>query len=427
MPDTIELRTRDIKNAPKVPGLGTPQHGFYIHTMGDNGIQHIVAAYPSGNDMLRGSLKTEYVQYYPGMQGPAASDFLTDPSQYKSVTLYKGDTLTARNYMNKIWEYGQQINMKTPDYKLPVCDVLNFGQYHDKCSQSNSNAFIKKSADYAGLKYKQPFDSNGMPVWMPGLHSDIRDTLLDHLKDYGGRFADMTLDSALAAYNQYTAYRKGVVDKAVGAMNAAVTMYVVAQNADAVITKSMDFFNWQKEQLNELDKVDENRRQELEKAAKSDCEAKGKQAEATYPCSPSNGKLVSETVTVTPIFGGCPPQYAGNGHWVTPICMPGTHTHIHRHYVCEITVACDDVRGDYQGRFDKEKAERRKGYEEQKAQKQRELDNLLNELSKGLDKNNYPPELQSKMDEVQVGLAGELNAYKSVVCDSYHISHDPFV
>lgn len=107
--------------------------------------------------------------------------------------------------------------------------------------------------------------------------------------------------------------------------------------------------------------------------------------------------------------------------------MPGTHTHIHKHYVCEITVACDDVRGDYQGRFDKEKAERRKGYEEQKAQKQKELDNLLNELSKGLDKNNYPPELQSKMDEVQVGLAGELNAYKSVVCDSYHISHDPFV
>jgi len=252
MPATIELRTRDIQVPLNVPFLGHPQHGYIIHTT-SNGIKHIIRGGPSNDDMLRGNLVVDYTKYNNDIQGLAKSDYITDPSKYRTVTLYSGDDITASNYVGKIWEYGQKINAKSHDYKLPLCDALGFGEYN-KCSQGNSNSFVKKSIEFSGLTYRQPAGIDGNSVWMPGINSDIRDTLLDHIQGHGGKYADITAQQAREIYERYITKRAELVKNFANTANDAIISYKMNASKDKALIERLttEYKEWQNLEITKM-------------------------------------------------------------------------------------------------------------------------------------------------------------------------------
>ncbi len=421
MPATIELRTRDIKNAPYVPFLGTPQHGYFIHTMENGQTVHIVRAGPTNDDMLRGDLHVDYVQYYPGMQGVARNDWVTDPTQYRTTILYKGDDVTARDYMNKIWEVGLKINQHSPDYKLPVCDIVNFGMYN-KCSQGNSNTFIQKALEHAKLPMKMPQYPDGTVVWMPGLKSEIRDTLVDHMAEYGGKYADLTLAQAQALYAKYVEARTGVQAKFMGAYKAAETMYLFTKKSDELLKIYADFAKWQKDKLEAIDKGSEDQRQVLENQANAECRAKGVAVEKDpSACGPGTPGAVETHVDVVTHYT---PKFCG----ISAIrCEPNSHTIRTHHWHCTINVPCDDIRAKYQAMLDASKNEKEQGYQAEKAEKEKEINKMVEAIMGTIDKTQASNDMYDTYNDLRTEMLGELNVIKVSLCDDYGISHESFV
>jgi len=421
MPATIELRTRDIKGAPYVPLLGTPQHGYFIHTMADRQNIHIVRAGPTNDDMMRGDLHVDYVAYNSGIQGAARNDWINDPTQYRTVTLYNGDDVTARNYMNKIWEVGLKINQQSPDYKLPVCDIINFGIYN-KCSQGNSNTFIQKALEHAKLPMKMPQHPDGTVAWLPGLKSEIRDTLVDHIAEYGGKFSDLTLAQAQALYAKYVEARTGAAQKFMGAYKVAETMYAFTKKSDELLKIYADFAKWQKEKLEAIDKGSEDQRQALEAQANAECKAKGVAVEQdSSSCGPGTPGAVETHVDVvthyTPNF--CGPRVI--------FCPPNSHTIRTHHWHCNIKVPCGDIQAKYQAILDASKAEKTQGYQAEKAEKEKQINKMVEAIMGTIDKTQATNDMYDTYNDLRTEMLGELNVVKGSLCDAYGISHESFV
>ena len=383
MPATIELRTRDVKFPYTMPFMGHPQHGYYVSTE-ENGLQYIIRA---GN--VQGYLSATYAQYHQGMTGDAASDWITDKSQYRSTVLYSGDNITARGYMNKIWDYGQKMNQQMPDYKYPVCDIINLGMYN-KCSQSNCNAFIQKSADYAGLTIKIPLDSKGYPVWMPGLKSDIRDTLFDNLFD---KCAKLTAQKAEEVFDKFVAARAYIVNKYQTQFKTLQSQHLLDKHADELMNISNEFIAWQKNKISSVNKDNEAVRLEMQSNANIECTAKGQLVAESTPCGPHNGVMIKEDITVT---------------YPSPMFI---HTHIDRYWKCEIKVPCDDIKGKYQVLLDQATMKNNLQYQQDKADMQiqvnKQVDSLPQDPNALNTKSTMITSMIGELESVKISLSGQ--------------------
>jgi hypothetical protein len=391
MPDTIELRTRDVNGAFPMPFMGMPQHGYYIHTM-TNGLQQIIRAGPDTN-IVTGNLVVDYMHYHAGMTGNAATDWITDKSQYRSIVLYSGEHITAKGYMDKIWEYGRKINQQMPDYKFPICDYVNLGMYN-KCSQSNCNSFIQKSAEYAGLTLKIPLDSKGYPVWMPGLKSELRDTLFDNMIGAGGKYAKITAQKAGDIFDKYVAARADMVTKYQNKFKLSQAQDLVTKHADELIKISNDFIKWQNDKLAPLHKANDALRMEMQDKASTECTAQGQQQQdaATAACGPGNGVMVNEVITVT----------------YSPMLIT---TLIERWWECKIQVSCDAVQAKYQAILDQATLKNNLQYQQDKADMQlkvnKQIDNLSNNEAAASAKTSMIAAMISEADAFKVNLCGE--------------------
>ena len=419
MPATIELRTRDIKFTPYIPLLGTPQHGYFIHTLEDGQNKHIVRAGPTNDQMLAGDLHVDYAAYNSNIQGAARNDYITDPSLYRTTILYSGDDATSRKYMDKIWEYGKHLNNNDFDYKLPLCDVISFGAYN-KCSQQNSNAFIQKAIDYAGLPMRFPTYADGNPVWMPGLKSEIRDTLADHMIEYAGRYADLTATQAQSIYQEYSGKRAGIAGKFQTAYKMAEAAYLVAHNTPQLIAMSKEFEKWQKEQLDAMNKEQEALRESLQAKANSDCVAKGHAIEASGGCGPSTPGVhevrKEVVVTYTPNMGCA---------FTKQLCMPDTHTTTTHYMECPINLvdACREIKSTYQDQLETAKGIMQLKYETAKTLK---MQANAKSITGSMDHSRAEDHVTKTYANLKTEMMGELNAVKNSLCDQYHIQHDYF-
>lgn len=194
---TIELRTRDVQVGGVNVGKHHPQHGYFIITF-DNGVQNIVRAGPSNNSMATGDLQVMMGLYSDQLVGPAKSDYITDPNQFRSAIIFVGSEYEVRGYVTKIWQYGVQINTHSVDYKLPGGDIVN-----------NSNSFIYKALTYAGLKFAHPTYPDGTKVSMPGLEGEIGYTAVDKVinsiskaNEYSKNLAEM--NNLQAQFDSYS-------------------------------------------------------------------------------------------------------------------------------------------------------------------------------------------------------------------------------
>ena len=421
MPATIELRTRDIKFPFSLTFTGMPQHGYYVHTA-ESTIQHIVRAGPDTN-MATGNLIVDYVQYHAGMVGNAATDWITDKSQYRTSTLYSGDDITARGYMNKIWDYGQKINQQKPDYKYAICDFVGIGHY-SQCSQSNSNAFIQKSAEYAGLTMKIPLDNKGYPVWMPGLKSEIRDTLFDNVY---GKVSKITADKAEEIYSKYISKRSEAMSNTQKAFKEAELMYGSNKKAEDIKKIADQFHKWQNDKLEAMSKSQDDQRIALETQANAECKAKGLEVEASAPCGPSTpGAVKTHTDTTSGGSPGiCMSGTFGGNHLGG--CSPSTlWIHNYHYWRCDIKVPCDDIRAKYQAILDKGNIESDLQYQKDKDEQKLFIQKQINLLLQTLDKTQTNSDLAPTFNEMKVNLVGQLNAIKTELCDQYGLNHEVF-
>lgn len=414
MKATIELRTRDIKTFFNLPFIGKPQHGYFILT-NTNGQQHIIRAGPSNDNMLKGDLKVDYSPYDNNITGSAASDYITDKNLYRSVVLYRGDDATASRYFNKIWEYGTHINWKSPDYKLPVCDIINLN-----CADNNSNSFVKKATEYAGLPFKIPAGNNGDVVWMPGVKSDIRDTIIDHLIGYGGRYADLTLDQAQKLYNEYVDDRKGIASKFAGMFKVADKMYSFNKKSPEILDLYSNYEEWQIDTLQSNSDKIEAKRIELQDLANSECKCKSEN-DPIPPCGPSTpgARETHVDIEVHKYMKVCPPNYRG-------YCAPNTHTVRTFHWVCDIKVDCSNIKEKYQNQLEEYSKRINDNYLNERSNRASNMNSEINNLIGTIDKEQAAKDIINLYNDFIADMNIELNILKNGICDNYNIQHETF-
>lgn len=179
----IELRSRDIKmpNA-LLKSTDYPQHLYIVATLA-NGLQVILRAGPSNNNMATGDLEILYERYASDMKDTNAKhDWQDDPSQYRSTILFETDEDTGKvigYIMNQIAQIGEVINKAKYDYKLPICDMAKITFM--ECNQQNSNSVIRQMLDLTGIKFALPKWPDGREVFAPGINSKIDHSILDGL------------------------------------------------------------------------------------------------------------------------------------------------------------------------------------------------------------------------------------------------------
>lgn len=419
MVSTLELRTRDIKNVPSIPHFGTPQHGYFILTNSHND-QYILRAGPSGDDMLKGYLVADYAKYDSNIQGLATNDYITDPSKYRSVTLFKGDDYQAQQLMDKMWEFGRSVNNHAFDYKLPVCDVVNFGVYN-RCAQQNSNAFTYYAMEYAGIKPKLPTLENGRPAWLPGFKSELRDTLLDHLIEYGGHLAAININVAYEIYNKYLEIGKTFSDKAANTYKAVIATLPYIMKSNEMLAIIDNFNKWEVGAAGQLQTELDQLKSTYELAANAECAQRLATVQfVNKPCVPNgpDAELVNTYVfTWTSI--GIP---IGNSISKT------IHTDTTRIWKCKIGIPtdCKDIGDRYQAELDMYSQQKIEAFNLQKQFMLEASKGLADKIIRDINHVDLIAQQEARFDDIHATLVGELNGLKNNLLDMYHISHEAF-
>lgn len=416
MVSTLELRTRDINGAPNVPGLGTPQHAYFILTNAQ-GEQFLLRGGPKNGDMLKDNLAVDFVRYDATIQGVAKTDYITDPNQYRSTILYKGDDHKAYTLMNKMWEYGRKVNDGAYDYKLPVCDIINFGIYN-KCSQQNSNAFTYQAMQYAGIKPKLPIMADGKPTWVPGFKSEIRDTLLDHLIEYGGQLKAINISMAQDIYNRYISESKTFVDKAINTYNAVKATLPYTMKSPEILAAVDNYYKWENQAATNLQNEMDNLKARYEEIANSECSARlGMPSYTQVPCTPGgpNSVLINTYINS---WGG--------------LNIPGSlaptikHIETKRIWKCDIKIPCDDIAAHYQTYLNQVYAEKINVFNHQKQFMEQETYKLIEGVVNQINQMELNDRVQQEFDNVYTVLMGELNGVKNNLLNLYGIEHEIF-
>ena len=127
----IEIRTRDVKGVPYIPGKGDAQHLFIIHT-DSAGNQKILRGGPVDGNMLFGNLEITSDSYTQ-----ANVDWVQNNP---SVILATGTDAEMSAKMDEMGRYGQVINDAKLDYKTPTFCSVSFIAI---CHTQNSNTLVR--------------------------------------------------------------------------------------------------------------------------------------------------------------------------------------------------------------------------------------------------------------------------------------------